>query len=230
MTHHVISVDDLSSLGHNSFGISLLLVLATHHCLHVWGNTNVLILWLAFFPVNLKFGYSWLLNQDVAVQLWNIRHIWGVFDQVWEFLRVSVVHIVSHSEKLLGSIVGAGHQNSCDSHNISLRQFSNIGELTLQFKIRFKLNYLPRAWTSSFLRPRSPFLLPPKSDHIGHCLLVQYKQFSKWVNASNSLLIQNKYRKLWEPRMGFSIASQSRSVHLPETSCIISKIYYKLED
>lgn len=105
MTHHVISIDILGSFSHDSISISLLSRILSHHGLHVWSNSNILIIGLPLFPVNLKFSYSWLLHQNVAIQLRDIWHIWRILNEVWKLFRICIIDVVSHSEELLSPVV-----------------------------------------------------------------------------------------------------------------------------
>jgi hypothetical protein len=122
-THHVISVLELTALGHHSL-LSRFLSSLLHH---VEGVLVVLIIdsvrHHVVVPINLELSDSWLLHENVPDQLCNIRFHGRVLIHLWVF--IVVVHIVAHSEELL-VVVGACQQKCSDPYDVYLGKSSSI--------------------------------------------------------------------------------------------------------
>ena len=124
--HHIVSIDFLCSSCHNICVVDIL------HSWHLWCNSNILLtVDFIFFPVDLKFGYSWLLNKNMSrkfVHIWDSR--W-VFNKFWKLVRISIVHIVTNSKEFLVVVIRTCQQNSCDTNDVVCLEFGNIWWMAL---------------------------------------------------------------------------------------------------
>ena len=79
-------------------------------------------------PLDLELGYSGLFNEDVSGKLLNDGSLRGVLSHLRVF--IVVVDVVADTEELLVG-VGAGNEDTCDTHDLRLLDLAHIGWLTL---------------------------------------------------------------------------------------------------
>ena len=135
--HHVISIDFLCSSCHNIRIVNIL------HSWHLRSNSNVLLsVHFIFFPINLKFGYSWFFNKNMSRELGNIWDIWWIFNQLWKFIRICIVDVISNSEKFLVVVIRACEQNGCDTNNVVCLKFCYIWRMTLVYNKKWLMSLM----------------------------------------------------------------------------------------
>ena len=122
VAHHVVPYVHLGAVGHQFW-------LLQHLPFNLRSDSYVLHFF--FFPLDLKFCDSRLLYQNVSSQLADVHGRRGVFNQVWKFFRVSVVHVVTNPEELLGVVVAAGEQDRRHSHNVVGRELRYVRDVAL---------------------------------------------------------------------------------------------------
>ena len=117
LAHHVLSVQHLGALLQEA----LLVVL------------HLRKLFRLVVPVDLEFGDTGLLGQDVALELrdlglgWrHLVHLRGV---------VLNVHVVTNTQEFLVIVVGASQKDSSDTDSVRFRNLSRVGRLSLKHEL-----------------------------------------------------------------------------------------------